>query len=72
MSDKSPRAVSAWEGHLLRAALLDGVRKLDPRAMVKNPVMFVVEIGSVLTTLVWLHDVVLRPSGAAAPWSRET
>ena len=52
MSDKSPRAVSAWEGHLLRAALLDSVRKLDPRAMVKNPVMFVVEIGSVLTTLV--------------------
>ncbi len=66
MSDKSPRAVSAWEGHLLRGALLDSVRKLDPRAMVRNPVMFVVEIGSVLTTLVWLHDLVLRPAGRGA------
>jgi K+-transporting ATPase ATPase B chain len=68
MSDKSPRAVSAWERHLLRAALLDSVRKLDPRVMVKNPVMFVVEIGSVLTTLIWLHDVIMRPSGAAPAW----
>jgi K+-transporting ATPase ATPase B chain len=62
------RAVSAWEGHLLRAALVDSVRKLDPRAMVKNPVMFVVEIGSVLTTLVWLHDLLVRHSGAAPAW----
>jgi potassium-transporting ATPase ATP-binding subunit len=68
VSDKSPRAVSAWEGPLLRTALVDSVRKLDPRAMVRNPVMFVVEIGSVLTTLVWLHDVGWRPSGAAPAW----
>jgi potassium-transporting ATPase ATP-binding subunit len=68
MTDKNVRAVSAWEGHLLRAALVDSARKLDPRAMVKNPVMFVVEIGSVLTTLIWLHDVVARPSGAAPAW----
>ena len=68
MSGSSPRAVSAWEGHLLRAAFLDSLRKLDPRAMVRNPVLFVVEIGSVLTTLVWLHDVVLRPPGASPAW----
>jgi potassium-transporting ATPase ATP-binding subunit len=68
MSDLSPRAVSAWEGHLLRAALVDSVRKLAPRAMVKTPVMFVVEIGSVLTTFVWLHALVLRPTGAAPAW----
>jgi potassium-transporting ATPase ATP-binding subunit len=29
----------------------DAVKKLDPRVMVKNPVMFVVEVGSVLTTI---------------------
>ncbi|MFI0154380.1 potassium-transporting ATPase subunit KdpB [Streptomyces lydicus] len=29
----------------------DAIRKLDPRVMVKSPVMFVVEVGSVLTTL---------------------
>jgi potassium-transporting ATPase ATP-binding subunit len=68
MSDKSVRAVSAWEGHLLGAALLDSVRRLDPRAMVKNPVMFVVEIGSILTTVIWLHDAILPASGAAPAW----
>ncbi|OEJ55271.1 potassium-transporting ATPase subunit KdpB [Streptomyces agglomeratus] len=34
----------------------DAVRKLDPRVMVKSPVMFVVEIGSVLTTVLALKD----------------
>ncbi len=62
------RAVSAWEGHLLGAALADSFRKLDPRTMVKNPVMFVVEIGSVLTTVIWFHDLITRPSGAAPAW----
>ncbi|MDH6575427.1 potassium-transporting ATPase subunit KdpB [Kitasatospora sp. MAP5-34] len=35
----------------LLAALPDAVKKLDPRVMVKNPVMFVVEVGSVVTTV---------------------
>src|SRR6266568_970840 len=35
---------------MLWKSLPDAVKKLDPRVMVKNPVMFVVEIGSVLTT----------------------
>ncbi|MTD46734.1 potassium-transporting ATPase subunit KdpB [Conexibacter sp. W3-3-2] len=39
---------------LLRAALLQSLRKLDPRAMVRNPVMFVVEVGAVFTTILWL------------------
>ncbi|MFJ6934833.1 potassium-transporting ATPase subunit KdpB [Streptomyces sp. NPDC101132] len=34
----------------------EAVRKLDPRVMVKSPVMFVVEIGSVLTTVLALTD----------------
>ena len=34
--------------------------------MVRNPVMFVVEVGSVLTTLVWLRDL-FAPSPAGAP-----
>ncbi|MFE4604065.1 potassium-transporting ATPase subunit KdpB [Kitasatospora indigofera] len=36
---------------LLVAALPDAVKKLDPRAMYRNPVMFVVEVGSVVTTV---------------------
>ncbi|HJQ99471.1 MAG TPA: HAD-IC family P-type ATPase, partial [Candidatus Polarisedimenticolaceae bacterium] len=52
----SVRAVSAWEGPLLKAAVLDSFRKLDPRVMVKNPVMFVVEVGAVLTTILGVVD----------------
>ena len=38
---------------LLRAALPEAIRKLDPRTLVRNPVIFVVEIAAVLVTLVW-------------------
>ena len=40
---------------LYRRAILNSFRKLDPRLEVRNPVMFVVEVGSVLTTLLWLQ-----------------
>lgn len=59
------KAVSAWEGRLLGAALVDALRKLDPRTMARNPVMFVVEVGSVLTTLLWLRDLAAPAAGAA-------
>jgi K+-transporting ATPase ATPase B chain len=68
MSDRQIRGVSAWEGPLLRAAALDSLRKLDPRVMVKNPVMFVVEVGSVLTTLIWLRDLLAPSPGALPAW----
>jgi K+-transporting ATPase ATPase B chain len=68
MNETNVRAVSAWEGHVLRQALIDSLGKLDPRLMAKNPVMFVVEIGSVLTTLIWLYDVIAHPGGAAPVW----
>ncbi len=41
---------------IVRRAALDALRKLDPRAMMRNPVMFVVEIGSVLTSALLIHD----------------
>jgi K+-transporting ATPase ATPase B chain len=44
-----------WDARIVRAALWDSVRKLNPRAMMKNPVMFVVEVGSVVTTLLLLR-----------------
>ncbi|BBB00850.1 putative potassium-transporting ATPase subunit B [Actinacidiphila reveromycinica] len=40
----------------LLASLPDACRKLDPRVMVRNPVMFVVEVGSLLTTLEAVRD----------------
>jgi K+-transporting ATPase ATPase B chain len=67
MSDRHVRAVSAWEGSVLRAALADSLRKLDPRVQFRNPVMFVVEIGSLLTTLVWIRDLVAPAAGAIGP-----
>jgi K+-transporting ATPase ATPase B chain len=62
------KAVSAWEGPILRAAALDSLRKLDPRAMARNPVMFVVEVGSILTTLVWLRDLIAPSADAMPSW----
>jgi K+-transporting ATPase ATPase B chain len=40
-----------FDGHILRVAAVDAVRKLDPRVQIKNPVMFVVVIGTVITFL---------------------
>jgi len=37
-------------------AALESVRKLDPRRMARNPVMFVVEIGSALVTVLFVRD----------------
>src|ERR1700676_4808772 len=39
-----------FEPAIVRRAIVDSLRKLDPRHQVRNPVMFVVEVGSVLTT----------------------
>ena len=40
---------------IYQRAIIDAVVKLDPRQMIRNPVMFVVEVGSTLTTLLWLQ-----------------
>ena len=41
---------------ILRVASVDAVRKLDPRVLARNPVMFVVEVGSVLVTVLAIAD----------------
>jgi K+-transporting ATPase ATPase B chain len=41
--------------------------KLDPRAQIRNPVMFVVELGAVVTTVAWLTQVSGAASGGADP-----
>ena len=45
------RKKSPADSAILSRAVVDSFRKLKPRAMVKNPVMFVVEVGAVLTTI---------------------
>jgi K+-transporting ATPase ATPase B chain len=46
-----PRKKAIWEWKIVRRAILDAFLKLNPRKMMANPVMFVVEIGSVITTV---------------------
>jgi len=52
------RHSTIWEPHIVRRALVDAIRKLDPRVMMRNPVMFVVEVGSALTTAQLLRDII--------------
>jgi potassium-transporting ATPase ATP-binding subunit len=54
------RRVSIWDPNIVRPAILAALRKLDPRVQAKNPVMFVVEAGSLLTTLVFVQETVTR------------
>jgi K+-transporting ATPase ATPase B chain len=52
-----------FDAPIVRRAIRDAFAKLDPRHMVRNPVMFVVLIGSVLTTLVLVRDLVQGREG---------
>lgn len=45
-------------GELYRHAVLDAIKKLNPRHQVRNPVMFVTEVGSLLTTVLWVQALV--------------
>jgi potassium-transporting ATPase ATP-binding subunit len=62
MAEKK-KSKSIWDMKIVRRALLDSLVKLDPRNMMKNPVMFVVEVGSVATTILLIRDL-LKHQGA--------
>src|SRR5215471_13540324 len=51
-------AGSIFQGPLVRAAIGESFRKLDPRLVAKNPVMFVVEVGALITTIILLQEIV--------------
>ncbi|HEY4739270.1 MAG TPA: hypothetical protein VIH76_01605, partial [Candidatus Acidoferrales bacterium] len=59
----TPKSRTLGDPNLLRVAIVDSFRKLDPRVLYKNPVMFVVEVGAVLTTIEWAYDVMHHMSG---------
>src|SRR4051812_19552400 len=50
------KAKSLWDAKIVRRALVDALRKLNPRTMMRNPVMFVVEIGGVVTTFLLIKE----------------
>jgi potassium-transporting ATPase ATP-binding subunit len=47
---------SIWDRRIVRGAVADALRKLSPRRMMRNPVMFVVEVCSVLATVQLVRD----------------
>jgi K+-transporting ATPase ATPase B chain len=57
MSTATARQGLSWfvNPELMRSALIDSFRRLTPRYQLRNPVMFVVYIGSILTTILWLQ-----------------
>jgi potassium-transporting ATPase ATP-binding subunit len=59
MASKSSKK-AVWDGKIVRRAIVDSLVKLDPRHMMGNPVMFLVEVGSVITTVL-----LFRGGGAA-------
>src|SRR5215475_2859174 len=57
---------SLFDVAILKQAIVDSFGKLTPRRQVRNPVMFVVYVGAILTTLLWVQAVVGR--GEAPGW----
>jgi potassium-transporting ATPase ATP-binding subunit len=60
------KARSLFDVTIVRQAIVDSFRKLTPRRQVRNPVMFVVYVGSILTTLLWIQALVGK--GEAPGW----
>src|SRR5579872_2919907 len=58
--------LSMFDRALVVPAIADSLRKLDPRTQWRNPVMFVVYVGSLLTTALWIQAIVGR--GEAPSW----
>jgi len=55
-----------FDAQIMRRALIDSFIKLNPMNQVRNPVMFVVEVGSILTTLLFVRS--LFVPGTESPW----
>ncbi len=58
-------ASSLYDVGIILPAIADSFRKLDPRVLIRNPVMFVVEVVSVLTTILYLRDLVAGADAAS-------
>ena len=56
MSERA-RTISIWNPGIVRQAIVDSLLKLDPRVQIRNPVMFIVEVGSLITTIVFVQEV---------------
>src|SRR4051812_49050611 len=59
MPNKLARARPLFDGEILRRALKDSILKLNPVTLMKNPVIFVVEIGAALVLLFLVRDIAI-------------
>src|SRR5450756_1561767 len=64
---KKTKKLAVWNWLIVKRAIVDSFVKLNPRAMMKNPVMFVVEVGSVLTTLQLIYGLFRPVAGVTNP-----
>jgi K+-transporting ATPase ATPase B chain len=55
--DNTPNRKSMFDKAIVKQAAIDALKKLDPRTLWRNPVMFIVEIGAILTTIVWFGSI---------------
>jgi potassium-transporting ATPase ATP-binding subunit len=58
MSKHAPEPVSIFDARIMQAALVDSFKKLDPRTLWRNPVMFAVEIASIITLTTFVLSLV--------------
>jgi K+-transporting ATPase ATPase B chain len=58
--ERRPQARSLFDRAILTRAIVDSFVKLDPRWQARNPVMFIVEVGALVTTLFFLRDLIAR------------
>ncbi len=62
---KRKKSAAAFDSTILRSAFIGAFWKLHPKSLFRNPVMFVVQIGSILTTLYFLKDLFVQNDSAA-------
>ncbi|MBL8206312.1 MAG: potassium-transporting ATPase subunit KdpB [Blastocatellia bacterium] len=60
---KAEKKLAIWNAQIITRALVDSCKKLNPITMMKNPVMLVVEVGSVMTTILLLRDIATGAPG---------
>ncbi len=59
------KATPLWEGKIVRGALVDSLKKFDPRIQAHNPVMFVVEVTALAVTLILFRNFFSGRTGLA-------
>ncbi|HVW38041.1 MAG TPA: potassium-transporting ATPase subunit KdpB [Pirellulales bacterium] len=52
----NPKEIPMFDAAIFRRAIVESFRKLSPRTQVRNPVMFTVFVGGIVTLILWLHS----------------